>query len=89
MVFVAHLDEVRCESSSAPRGRVVGGAPLFTGSYVRGYAGANGMIFSRGAMITAAIAKVSGARPRVLGKPSRAAVAELATRLGCRRASWR
>jgi NagD protein len=40
------------------------------------------MIFSRGAMITAAIAKVTGARPRILGKPSRAAVAEVATRLG-------
>jgi NagD protein len=32
-------------------------------------------------MITAAIAKVSGARPRVLGKPSRAAVAALRARL--------
>ena len=30
-------------------------------------------------MITAAIAKVSGARPRVVGKPSRAAVGELRT----------
>ncbi|HTU98078.1 MAG TPA: HAD hydrolase-like protein, partial [Solirubrobacteraceae bacterium] len=35
-----------------------------------------------GAMITAAIAKVSGARPRVLGKPSRAAVTALQDRLG-------
>ena len=35
------------------------------------------MIFSRGAMVTAAIAKVSGVRPKVLGKPSTAAVAEL------------
>ncbi|HXD64412.1 MAG TPA: HAD hydrolase-like protein, partial [Solirubrobacteraceae bacterium] len=34
------------------------------------------------AMITAAIAKVSGARPRVLGKPSRAAVTALQDRLG-------
>ena len=58
------------------------GAPLLTGSYVPGYAGANGMIFSRGAMITAAIAKVTGARPKVLGKPSRAAVAELGVHLG-------
>jgi ribonucleotide monophosphatase NagD (HAD superfamily) len=60
---------------------VMAGAPLFTGSYVRGYAGANGMIFSHGAMITAAIAKVTGARPRILGKPSRPAVAEVSTRL--------
>jgi ribonucleotide monophosphatase NagD (HAD superfamily) len=33
-------------------------------------------------MITAAIAKVTGARPRVLGKPSRPAVAEVSSRLG-------
>jgi ribonucleotide monophosphatase NagD (HAD superfamily) len=32
-------------------------------------------------MITAAIAKVTGARPRILGKPSRPAVAEVSTRL--------
>ena len=44
---------------------------------MRGYAGANGIIFSRGAMVTAAIAKVSGDRPRILGKPSRAAVEEV------------
>ena len=42
---------------------VTAGAPLLTGSYARGYAGANGMIFSRGAMVTAAIAKVTGAPP--------------------------
>jgi HAD superfamily hydrolase (TIGR01450 family) len=81
-VFVAHLDEVNMASLERAARAVTRGAPLFTGSYVRGYAGANGMIFSRGAMITAAIAKVTGARPRVLGKPSRAAVAELGSRLG-------
>jgi NagD protein len=83
VVFVAHLNELPIEMMErAARAIVYGGAPLLTGSYVRGYAGANGMIFSRGAMITAAIAKVTGARPRVLGKPSRAAVTALATRLG-------
>ncbi|HEY3727013.1 MAG TPA: HAD hydrolase-like protein [Solirubrobacteraceae bacterium] len=82
VVFVAHLDEVEMAMLDRAARAVVAGAPLFTGSYVRGYAGANGMIFSRGAMITAAIAKVTGARPRVLGKPSRAAVAEVGTRLG-------
>jgi 5'-nucleotidase len=61
---------------------VTRGGPLFTGSYVRGYAGASGIIYSHGAMVTAAIAKVTGARPRVLGKPSRAAVAALSERLG-------
>jgi HAD superfamily hydrolase (TIGR01450 family) len=81
-VFVAHLDEVNMVSLERAARAITRGAPLFTGSYVRGYAGANGMIFSRGAMITAAIAKVTGARPRVLGKPSRAAVAELGSRLG-------
>ena len=37
---------------------------------------------SRGAMLTAAIAKASGARPTVVGKPSKAAVLELQERLG-------
>jgi NagD protein len=82
VVFVAHLDEVEMASLERAARAVTRGAPLFTGSYVRGYAGANGIIYSRGAMITAAIAKVTGVRPRVLGKPSRAAVAEVRSRLG-------
>jgi HAD superfamily hydrolase (TIGR01450 family) len=82
-VFVAHLQDVAlAEVERAARAITANGAPLFTSSYVRGYAGANGIIFSRGAMITAAIAKVSGARPRVLGKPSKAAVSALTGRLG-------
>jgi HAD superfamily hydrolase (TIGR01450 family) len=82
-VFVAHLQDVAlAEVERAARAITTRGAPLFTSSYVRGYAGADGIIFSRGAMITAAIAKVSGARPRVLGKPSRAAVTALQNRLG-------
>jgi HAD superfamily hydrolase (TIGR01450 family) len=82
-VFVAHLQDVPlAEVERAARAISNRGAPLFTSSYVRGYAGANGIIFSRGAMITAAIAKVSGTRPRVLGKPSRAAVTALQARLG-------
>ncbi len=56
---------------------VVAGARLLTANYLPAYAGANGPIFSRGAMLTAAIAKASGARPSVVGKPSRAAVREL------------
>jgi NagD protein len=79
---VAHLDEVEMAMLERAARAVTAGAPLYTGSYVPGYAGANGMIFSRGAMITAAIAKVTGARPRVLGKPSRAAVGEIGHRLG-------
>ena len=82
LVFVAHVDEVDFASLERAARAVSRGAPLLTGSYVPGYAGANGMIFSRGAMITAAIAKVTGARPKVLGKPSRAAVAELGVHLG-------
>ena len=81
-VFVAHLQQVDLDELERAARAVTRGAPLFTGSYVPGYAGANGIIFSRGAMITAAIAKVTGARPRVLGKPSRAAVAALRARLG-------
>ena len=82
VVFVAHLNgELDLRTLDRAARAVVAGAPLFTGSYVRGYAGANGMIFSHGAMITAAIAKVTGTRPRILGKPSRPAVAEISTRL--------
>src|SRR6185312_16330331 len=81
-VFVAHLAEVSLdEIERAARAIGAHGAPLFTSSYVRGYAGANGIIYSRGSMITAAIAKVSGVRPRLLGKPSRAAVTALQDRL--------
>ena len=39
---------------------MLGGARLLTGSYAPAYAGADGPIFSRGAMLTAAIAKASG-----------------------------
>jgi HAD superfamily hydrolase (TIGR01450 family) len=81
-VFIAHRQQVDMDDLDRAARAVVAGAPLYTGSYVRGYAGANGMIFSRNSMIAAAIAKVTGARPRVLGKPSRAAVAELCRRLG-------
>ena len=81
-VFVAHENRIEVAMLERAARAVLAGAPLYTASYVRGYAGANGMIFSRGAMIAAAIAKATGARPRVLGKPSRAAVAELRSRLG-------
>jgi NagD protein len=82
VVFVAHVDSADMPAMERAARAVQRGAPLLTGSYARGYAGANGIIFSRGAMVTAAIAKVTGARPRVVGKPSRAAVQEIRTRLG-------
>jgi NagD protein len=80
-VYVAHLDVIEVAAIERAARAVMRGAPLLTSSYVRGYAGANGIIFSRGAMITAAISKVSGKRPKVLGKPSRAALQELGARL--------
>lgn len=82
VVFVAHLRHVDLDEVERAARAVECGAPLLTSSYVRGYAGADGTILSRGAMITAAIAKAGGTRPRVVGKPSRAAVAELTRRLG-------
>ncbi len=81
-VFVAHVDQVDMASLERGARAVLRGAPLLTGSYVAAYAGANGPILSRGAMVTAAIAKVTGQRPKVVGKPSRAAVAEIRRRLG-------
>lgn len=82
VVFVAHVDETELAAMERAARAVSRGAPLLTGSYARGYAGANGIIYSRGAMVTAAIAKVTGVRPRVVGKPSRAAVEEVSARLG-------
>jgi HAD superfamily hydrolase (TIGR01450 family) len=82
VVFVAHVDDVDLGDMDRAARAIARGAPLLTGSYARGYASANGMIYSRGAMVTAGIAKVTGARPRIVGKPSRAAVEEVGTRLG-------
>lgn len=82
VVFVAHQPSVDLDEVERAAHAIERGAPLLTSSYVRGYAGAHGMILSRGAMITAAIAKAGGVRPRVVGKPSRAAVAALERRLG-------
>jgi HAD superfamily hydrolase (TIGR01450 family) len=83
-VFVAHTDETGFEKLERAARAVIGGARLLTGSYVSAYAGADGPILSRGAMVTAAIAKASGGRPIVVGKPSRAAVREVERRLGVR-----
>ena len=81
-VFVAHPKEVDFESLELAARAVITGARLLTGSYVAAYAGANGPILSRGAMVTAAIAKASSRRPTIVGKPSRAAVNEIERRLG-------
>jgi NagD protein len=61
---------------------VQGGARLLTGSYAPAYAGANGPIISRGAMIAAALAKATGRRPVVVGKPSQAALRTISEQLG-------
>jgi NagD protein len=82
VVFVAHLDQVDMDAMETAARAVLGGARLLTANYLRGYWGANGIIFSRGAMITAGIARVTGARPVVVGKPSKAAVEEVVERLG-------
>ena len=82
VVFVAHVDEVDLDAMEVAARAVPSGARLLTANYQRGYWGANGIIFSRGAMVTAGIARVTGARPMVVGKPSRAAVDEIGERLG-------
>ena len=61
---------------------VQGGARLLTGSYAPAYAGANGPIISRGAMVAAALSKATGKRPVVVGKPSRAALRTISEQLG-------
>ena len=81
-VFVAQPTGVDFDELERAARAVIAGARLLTGSYVAAYAGADGPIFSRGAMLTAALAKATGARPLVVGKPSHAAVRELEARLG-------
>ena len=81
-VFVAAPDGVDFAELEHAARSVLSGARLLTGSYAPAYAGANGPIFSRGAMVTAAIAKAAGARPVVVGKPSRAVLQTISDRLG-------
>jgi 5'-nucleotidase len=81
-VFVAHADLVDFSELERAARVVLGGARLLTGSYAPAYAGANGPIFSRGAMLTAALAKATGARPVIVGKPSRAVLQTIGDRLG-------
>lgn len=81
-VLVTHVDRIEFAELERACRACREGAPLLTGSYAAAYAGANGPILSRGAMVTAAIAKVGLARPRVIGKPSAAAVREVRKRLG-------
>lgn len=81
-VFVAHPDAVDFAELERAARAVLDGARLLTGSYAPAYAGANGPIFSRGAMLTAAISKATGARPVIVGKPSRAALQTISDRLG-------
>jgi HAD superfamily hydrolase (TIGR01450 family) len=82
VVFVAHVDRVDLDAMEVAARAVASGARLLTANYQRGFWGANGIIFSRGAMVTAGIARVTGARPVVVGKPSRPAVREISDRLG-------
>jgi HAD superfamily hydrolase (TIGR01450 family) len=82
VVFVAHVDVIDFEQLERGARAVLAGARLLTGSYAPAYAGANGPIVSRGAMTAAAIAKASGVRPAIVGKPSRAALRTVREQLG-------
>jgi NagD protein len=81
VVLTLHVDDIGLRVLEAAARAVLAGAPFLTANYVRAYAGLHGPIISRGAMAAAAIAKAAGRRPTVVGKPSRAAVREIAERL--------
>jgi len=81
-VFVAHVPDVELAELEVAARAVLGGAPLLTANYGPGYWGSDGIIFSRGAMAAAAIAKVTEADPITVGKPSEVAVQVLSERLG-------
>jgi HAD superfamily hydrolase (TIGR01450 family) len=82
VVLVLHVDDADFPELERAARAILGGARLLTANYLPAYAGASGPIFSRGAMVTAAIAKAASVRPTVVGKPSKAAVQELRDRLG-------
>jgi HAD superfamily hydrolase (TIGR01450 family) len=81
-VFVSHADRVDFERLEHAARAILAGASLLTASYAPAYAGADGPIFSRGAMTAAALAKATGKRPAIVGKPSRAALRTIAARTG-------
>jgi HAD superfamily hydrolase (TIGR01450 family) len=81
-VFVAHVPQVDMDELETAARAVINGAALLTANYGPGYWGANGLIFSRGAMTAAAIAKVTETEPIVVGKPSEVAVEATTERLG-------
>ncbi len=82
VVLVFHVDVADLETLEAAAHAVLGGAQFLTGNSAGAYAGANGPILSRGAMVGAAIAKAADREPIVVGKPSTAAVTEYSERLG-------
>ena len=84
VVFVATPAAFDFDELERAARRILAGAPLLTGSYAPAYAGANGPIISRGAMVAAALAKASGARPVIVGKPSRAALRTISDQVGAR-----
>jgi HAD superfamily hydrolase (TIGR01450 family) len=81
-IFVTHVQQVDLDQAERAARAVMAGAPLLTANYGPGYWGSNGLIFSKGAMVTAAIAKVTEVDPIVVGKPSAVAVQEVSARLG-------
>jgi HAD superfamily hydrolase (TIGR01450 family) len=81
-VFVAHVPQADMDELETAARAVMKGAPLLTANYGAGYWGSNGLIFSRGAMTAAAIAKVTEVEPIVVGKPSEVAVEATSERLG-------
>ncbi len=84
VVFVATPEDVDFDELEHAARAILAGARLLTGSYAPAYAGANGPIISRGAMTTAALAKASGARPVIVGKPSRAALHAISDQVGAK-----
>jgi HAD superfamily hydrolase (TIGR01450 family) len=81
-VLVAHVPQVDMDDLETAARAVIKGAPLLTANYGPGYWGSKGLIFSRGAMTAAAIAKVTEVEPIVVGKPSEVAVEATSERLG-------
>lgn len=81
-VYVAWYPECGMDQIHAAASAVMDGAPFFTASDAAFFATSAGRTFGYSSAISGAIARVTGLEPVLTGKPSAAALAFVASRLG-------
>jgi len=81
-IYVAWHPECTMEHIHVAAGRVLDGAAFYTASDVPFFATTDGPAFGYSCAINGAIQRVTGAEPRVTGKPSQLAMTFVAAKLG-------